>query len=314
VPHKRSVSNQTNISACKVSSSNLNEELGEIEYILTDKTGTLTGNKMELKGIVCGKKIFGGKFKNTVDERLYFAKKKEKKSEKVPLEAKNKYLRSFDFELANIFDKVGDLEILPIPKIIQGGLDGKPLSIIATEDPSEEKHQNENQYNGGLPHLFPPKQKKPPKLLSDKPPIDFEVSPRKKSLTRNKSLVLDTSNLNILEVSGIDLSGEDSHNFNEQNFSSNHMNRIRQCITYEELLKELFICALVCHQSTIDQSGGNNKKIYSSFSDEATILRDLRKIGIEYIREENNTRYISINGRERCYKIIAVKSSSNLGF
>jgi P-type E1-E2 ATPase len=38
----------------KVQSSNLNEELGQIEYIFSDKTGTLTENIMEFKKMAIG--------------------------------------------------------------------------------------------------------------------------------------------------------------------------------------------------------------------------------------------------------------------
>jgi magnesium-transporting ATPase (P-type) len=42
-----------------VRSASLNEELGQIEHIFTDKTGTLTTNRMEFKIAVIGNQIYG---------------------------------------------------------------------------------------------------------------------------------------------------------------------------------------------------------------------------------------------------------------
>lgn len=44
---------------CGVQSSNLNEELGQIEYVFSDKTGTLTCNEMRFKHLIVGNTSYG---------------------------------------------------------------------------------------------------------------------------------------------------------------------------------------------------------------------------------------------------------------
>lgn len=53
-----------------VQSSCLNEELGQIEYIFSDKTGTLTKNVMQFKKFSLGDKIFGKATSESLIHRL----------------------------------------------------------------------------------------------------------------------------------------------------------------------------------------------------------------------------------------------------
>ena len=72
--------NKKNMIGAKVQSSNLNEELGQVKYIFSDKTGTLTQNKMKFKCFTVGTNSYGD-YENNYSNIIFNGKKRDKYGE-----------------------------------------------------------------------------------------------------------------------------------------------------------------------------------------------------------------------------------------
>ena len=71
--YARQIQNDTEILGTIVRTSTLPEELGRVEYLLSDKTGTLTRNEMELKKLHMGTIVFGWDSMDEVTHMLQLA-------------------------------------------------------------------------------------------------------------------------------------------------------------------------------------------------------------------------------------------------
>jgi phospholipid-transporting ATPase len=73
----RELSSQSKDKHCRVMSRSINEELGQVQYVFTDKTGTLTANQMVLKTITIGAETYTGTLGEVTEGHNKFSKKNE---------------------------------------------------------------------------------------------------------------------------------------------------------------------------------------------------------------------------------------------
>jgi magnesium-transporting ATPase (P-type) len=127
----------------------INEELGSIEYILSDKTGTLTKNQMELRAFCVADKIFGGSFVNSKirstnnnfpnEQSVFSTAMTPKKNRSLISQNKDTNFNLEDYE--NDFDS----ELVFLSKFGKGSMLPRRMTLRGENDPGDlEKIQEVN--------------------------------------------------------------------------------------------------------------------------------------------------------------------------
>lgn len=266
---------------------------------MTDKTGTLTQNKMILRGLSIGDKLFGGEFNENKKKEKFFKAKKDK---------------NFDQELENFVKE--NKEKMPIKQTCanfhlhkqQTKFNGNKEDILDENDVrirSKFNFKNEEFNNSQASkkslismHDSIPKEELPYEELH------FDLENRKLHSTKSKRQETKAT-------------FSEKKSISKKNFKNNEENNLEPSFfhTYQDLISEFLTCASLCHECIIEKKTEKNSKIsvstyQGSSPDEVAICTSMKQIGSEFLGNQLGTSTLNFFGLEKKFQVKMVKKIS----
>ena len=253
----------------KVQTSTLNEELGQVRYIFSDKTGTLTKNYMNFKRVTIGFKQYN-KIKDTEDstnfmvdivENLKIKKIEEKEKEKITEKDEKNIKKGDNIKNSNNRDNYGKITnvlFLDDAELL------KDLKINNLEDNNlKENENNTDDMN--------------------------EIRLYQESNVNNKIIISSSSEE---EEENISLNNNLDYNINENTYKKQDTS-IK--LSQENYLSLFMTAISTCHSGVINQKKFDNSKkleYQASSPDEVAILNFARKYKYIFFGRKDNNKII----------------------
>lgn len=261
---------------CEINNFTLSDELGRVEFILTDKTGTLTKNNLTLDALWVGGDIFGGKLVQESENGTKF--------EKFECQLNQEDLSSF------AKDSSIDFKFTFYDKQLFFGLDSN-----AIDQPLEEKYQITAEMSNKDFSMITEQNQNVNSMIAknmnvlSKPEITSKLNSVNQNVIPKQNDIEENVGENDLDIS----KSSSEASFNEiASQITNPMSMkvfqksgiIKEFTMRSEVQKEMIRALVMCHSCMAQKKNNSCQIKYSGQSpDEVAILKGLRSLGLDFL-------------------------------
>jgi magnesium-transporting ATPase (P-type) len=307
-----------------VSTTTINEELGQIEYVLTDKTGTLTQNKMILRGLCIGDKLFGGNFHNINKDTKFGPDGKEDTTKKDEFRFKIHSPDYFDQELEEYLSSKPTANDLPFPMDVwtepmkkqnygnsTGARDAKMASMRSV-DPTLNLSKPKSKQFTYIPQFDGEDDQMNEFVCRDKKLFSSEVTgPRERVMWSKPKNKIGDQSKSALRDSVYERNKDRRRSLS--NFLGANPSKERRFPknlqggtvfrTYEELTQEFLICAALNHECLIQQGEEGETRFSGSSPDEIAICQGAKNLNVKFLGNSLGKSTIDYYGQILTYEV-----------